>query len=52
MGLVGEIKVATGDVAHLSGIVGSHPLASHDAEVELRMDDADGGIPLIDEEVG
>ena len=52
VGLVGEIEVAAGDVAHLGCVVGGHAFGGDDAEVEFAVDDTDGGVPLVDEEVG
>ncbi len=52
VGLVGEIEVAGVETAELGSIVGCHALRGDNAEVELAMDDTEGGVPFVDEEVG
>ena len=51
MGLVREVEVTAGNVAHLCGVVGRHALGSHDTEVELAVNHTNRGIPLVDKQV-
>ena len=52
VGFVGEVEVAGVEATDLGGVVGCHALGGHDAEVELAVYYAEGGVPTIDEEVG
>lgn len=45
--LIREVEVAGIQSAHLGGVVGGHTLGSHNAEVELTVNNTDRRIPFI-----